>query len=133
MKSIPTLTGLSVKIFSDIREVLDYLQTSCEKWLLQSRQKEGILLTDFLDLPPFMQKFVLSELYRRTNGDIKKFNRSHLEQILAVLRSKRAGIKKEFGEKYFIGVEKSDGTGRRFINIKISIKKAVLLKKNKNH
>jgi tRNA(Ile)-lysidine synthase len=102
----------------NIREALDCLQSWGHEWIKQNQKENRIVLADFLALPPFMQKFVLTELYKKTNGDIRKFNRSHLQQITKILDSNRAGLSKEFGDKHFIAVEKSEKSGVRFICIR---------------
>jgi tRNA(Ile)-lysidine synthase len=115
-KVIPLLRKINPN-FSDtfcgnlenIREAVDFFNGESAKWFTRNRKENGIPLVKFLELPETMQKFILADLYSQTHGDIKKFNRNHLEQILAVIRKKQSGKKKEFGDNHFIAIEKNPG------------------------
>ncbi len=79
--------------------------------------KKPINLDDFLSEPVPVQKNLLAELYKKTHGNTVKFNRKHLEQILTVLRKKKAGIKKEFGDGHFLQILRDKDGKTRVIGI----------------
>lgn len=109
----------------NIKETVDWLDTYIREWMEKNQTENGIILQNFLTLPEFLQKSVLAELYKRTNGNIRKFNRNHLQQILEILKSKKSGLKKEFGDNTFIYIQRPNGFKTHFI----TVNRPVLLKK----
>jgi tRNA(Ile)-lysidine synthase len=90
----------------NIRDVLAFLDSETANWLKKYGKSGEINLDRFMDLPEFMQKNILAEIYRQTHGDIRKFNRDHLQQLLGIIRKKKTGLKKEFGDNHFITIVK---------------------------
>lgn len=107
--------GITLQNFTEIK---DYLQSEISQWLKLNYQKNKIDQQAFLKLHPLLQKEVLAEIYRQLYGNTEKFNQSHLQQILKVIRTPKAGNYKEFGPKYWIGTQKDASTNKRSIIIK---------------
>jgi tRNA(Ile)-lysidine synthase len=99
---------------ASMSETADFIDDYCRNWLKENGTKEGVGLKAFLALPEAAQKNILAELYVRTHGDIRKFNRAHLSQVLTVLRKNRANLKKEFGDGCFIVTGRSRSGGKIF-------------------
>jgi len=85
-----------------------------DQWMKTAVTDNGLALDQFLRLRPILQKNVIASLYRQHNGNTRKFNRQHLDQIILTLKKNRAGLKKEFGDKFFITVTKN-ATGAKII------------------
>jgi len=92
---------------NSLAETAALLEIGETRWIKNNGGPKDIILAKFLGLPAIMQKNILASLYVKTHGNIRKFNRQHLDQILTVLRKNRTGLKKEFGDDHHIEIKKN--------------------------
>jgi tRNA(Ile)-lysidine synthase len=110
----PNFDETFLDFMDSLAETAAWIEESESAWIKRYSFNKGIPLDRFLELPTVMQKNILASLYRKTHGNIRKFNRKHLDQILTVLRKNRTGLKKEFGDDQVIKIRK-DRSGRKMI------------------
>lgn len=108
---IPLFPKLNPNFEQTFRETLhnlsqttQYLEEQCEKWIKKNGKKMAIDLDAFLAEHRAFQKHLLVHWYKTIHKSTKKLTNKHLEEILSVLRHRRANRKKEFGPGSFIGV-----------------------------
>lgn len=111
-------SGSFLDFMDNMRQIWAFLENESALWLKREKKRNGIPAGKFLELPVLMQRSILAQLYVRTHGSIKKFNRSHLEQIMKIIQKNKSGVKKEFGKGYYIEIGKPEGSNKRFIRIK---------------
>ena len=97
-----------------IKYTADFINNTSKDWL---DKNSTMFLDDFLNLPIIIQNTILSTLYKSLYGSTNKFNQEHLKQILLMLNKRQSKLKKEFGDNYFIEVNKENANTKRIINI----------------
>jgi len=111
--------GLEQIFYNNIinfKELQNYIDKKTNSWLKTNYKKnDRFLHQKFIKLDPIIQKSILSQIYKKKYGSLNKFNQSHLNQILKILHQPSSNKKKEFGNNYFIQVQRSKKDGLKYI------------------
>ncbi|GEM_PF-1556868 len=98
----------------NFREIADFMDTKSQEWLKKYSSKNGHDLEQFLKEAPALQKNILVRLYKKAYGTSQKITYRQIGEMLKVLRLKKAGLKKEFGEMYFMAVRRAPKNNKYF-------------------
>lgn len=105
----------------NIAETSAWMEQECEKWLRKNTEpgaaQLNIELDAFLKEHRAFQKHLLAHLYRKTHQSTKRLTNRHLDEILSVLRLRRANTRKEFGPGMFLEVFRNVQKKRRYIRL----------------
>ncbi|MFA5829584.1 MAG: tRNA lysidine(34) synthetase TilS [Candidatus Gracilibacteria bacterium] len=106
-------------------EIAEFIEEKSTTWLQKNLQDQRFPLTKFLELPSFLQKNILVQLYQTTYGSTNKLTLQQLQEILKVLKLQKSNRKKEFGTRFFIQVIKKNESSPREVELKLKpLKKA---------
>jgi tRNA(Ile)-lysidine synthase len=101
----------------NLQQTSHFLEQQSEQWLEQNSKNMQIELDAFLRQHDAFQKYLLTHLYKKTHKSTRKLTNKHLEEILLVLKKRRANTKKEFGPGMFIEVIREPEKSRRYIRL----------------
>lgn len=106
-------------------EIAEFIEEKSKTWLQKNLQDHRFPLTKFLELPSFLQKNILVQLYQTNYGSTNKLTLQQLNEILKVLNLQKSNRKKEFGSRFFIQVIKKNESSPREVELKLKpLKKA---------
>ncbi len=101
----------------NLQEAAEFIEEYASNWLLQNAAQTTIPLESFIKLSPIVQKTILATLYKNLYGNTNKFNQKHLEQLLQIIHSQKANLKKEFGDKHFIAIRKNAKNNKKYLEV----------------
>ncbi len=108
-------------------EIAEFIEEKSKAWLQKNLRNHSFPLTKFLELPSFLQKNILVQLYQTTYGSTNKLTLQQLQEILKVLSLQKSNRKKEFGSRFFIQVIKKNESSPREVTIEKSLKKSTIV------
>lgn len=82
------------------------INSHIKQWLSNHLHKNKMSLTEFLQLPPAFQSSVLAQIYKKLYKSTTKFNTQHLKQVMTIINKQHCNRKKEFGDNYFVCIER---------------------------
>ncbi|KKP38311.1 MAG: tRNA(ile)-lysidine synthetase, tRNA(Ile)-lysidine synthase [Candidatus Peregrinibacteria bacterium GW2011_GWF2_33_10] len=103
----PNLEQTFSRNLQNLNEINNFLEQSAKSWRAQYSHGRNLELKAFRLLNIALQKTVLVQIYKDINVSTYKLSASHLDQILKIINDGRGNVKKEFGDKNFIKIEKN--------------------------
>ncbi len=98
-------------------QVAEYIEEKSTFWLTQNYKNNHFPLSEFLELPSFLKKNVLVQIYKNTYGSTHKLTLTQINEIIKVLNLQKANRKKEFGSDFFIEVTKQNQNSMRQVKL----------------
>lgn len=95
------------------------LTKEIEKYLQKYNQEDCLLIKDWQQIDnDFLKQELLYCFYQELYGHRLDFYKKHLEQLLQVIETGKSGLKKEFGNDYWLKIIKKEGKRAIFFDKK---------------
>ncbi len=110
LKVLPELLKINENLYktfetnlANLRDLFDFFENYVVNWI---NGRDKFPVKEFRLLDKVLQKQILIHIYKKIHKSTYNLQSSHIDQILKILNSGKGNVKKEFGPKIFIKIDK---------------------------